>query len=41
MVVKKYNQIYNTEYYLTTCSDFKDLQINKLPIYYKNLLKSW
>ena len=39
--LKKYYQIYNTEYCLTTCSDFKGLQINKLPIYYKNLLKSW
>jgi hypothetical protein len=39
--LKKYDQIYNTEYLLTTCSDFKGLQINKLPIYYQNLLKSW
>jgi hypothetical protein len=39
--LKKYDQIYNTEYFLTTCSDFKGLQINKLPIYYQNLLKSW
>ena len=39
--LKKYDQIYNTEYFLTTCSDFKGLQINKFPIYYQNLPKSW
>jgi hypothetical protein len=33
--LKKYDQIYNTEYFLTTCSDFKDLQIYTLPIHYK------
>ena len=27
--------------FFTTCSDFKGLQINKFPIYYKNLPKSW
>ena len=32
---------YNTKYCFTTCSDFKGLQINTLPIYYQNLLKSW
>jgi hypothetical protein len=36
--LKKYDQIYNTEYFFTTCSDFKGLQINTLPIYYQNLL---
>ena len=35
---KKYDQIYNTEYVFTTCSDFKGLQIYKLPIYYQHLL---
>jgi hypothetical protein len=25
--LKKYDQIYNTEYFFTTCSDFKGLQI--------------
>ena len=35
MVVKKYDQIYNTEYFFTTCSDIKGLQIYTLPIYYK------
>jgi hypothetical protein len=39
--LKKYDQIYKTEYFFTTCSDFKGLQINKLPIYYQNLLKTW
>jgi hypothetical protein len=29
--LNKYDQIYNTEYFFTTCSDFKGLQINTLP----------
>jgi hypothetical protein len=33
--LKKYDQIYNTEYFFTTCSDFKGLQIYILPIHYK------
>jgi hypothetical protein len=36
--LKKYDQIYNMEYFFTTCSNFKGLQINTLPIYYQNLL---
>ena len=36
--LKKYDQIYDTEYFFTTCSDFKGLQINTLPIYYQHLL---
>ena len=36
-----YDQIFNTEYFLTTCSNFNGFQINKLPIYYQHLLKSW
>ena len=39
--LKKYDQIYNMEYLFTTCSDFKGLQINTLPIYYQHLLYSW
>ena len=35
--LKKHDQIYNTEYFFTTCSDFKGLQINALPIYYQHL----
>ena len=31
--LKKYDPIYNTEYFLTICSDFNGLQINKLSIY--------
>jgi hypothetical protein len=33
--LKKYDQIYNTEYFFTACSDFKGLQIYTLPIHYK------
>jgi hypothetical protein len=33
--LKKYDQIYNTEYFFPTCSDFKGLQIYTLPIHYK------
>jgi hypothetical protein len=36
--LQKYDQIYNTEYFFTTCSDFNGLQINTLPIYYQSLL---
>ena len=36
--LKKYDQIYNTEYFFTACSDLKSLQINTLPIYYQHLL---
>jgi hypothetical protein len=36
--LKKYDQIYNTEYFFTTCSDFNGLHINTLPIYYQSLL---
>jgi hypothetical protein len=36
--LKKYVQIYNTEYFFATCSDFKGLQIYTLLIYYQHLL---
>ena len=36
--LKKYDQINNTEYFVTTCSDFNGLQIYTLPIYYQHLL---
>jgi hypothetical protein len=36
--LKKYDQIYNTESFFTTSSDFKGLQIYTLPIYHQHLL---
>ena len=33
--LKKYDQIYNKEYFFTTCSEFKGLQIYTLPIHCK------